>query len=132
MNLLLSTISISLFSFAGLAQTPRTQPSTSPPQRISVQDGDEYFPYLYLSDVLKPSMNQDQAKANIERYNKVIARNGKNVGAAYNNRATVYLVIGRPELALADLATALASNPEPEEASLLLNNRGYIFLSRAV
>ena len=128
MKLLLLTVCVSLLSYVGSAQTPATQPSTSPVQAMSVQEGDEFFPYLYLSDIFLPGLDGEQPKANIEKYTRVIARNGKNILAAYNNRALAYVMTGRSDLALKDLETALASNPQPEDAAVLLNNQGYIFL----
>lgn len=104
-----------------------TQPSTSPVQATAMQDGDGFFPYLYLSDAYMQGFDAGQAKEKIEKYTRVITRNEKYVLAAYNNRAAVYLQTGRSDLALADIEKALASKPKPEEASVLLGNKGFIF-----
>lgn len=114
MKLILSFTSILLFSYVGLAQGLPGQPSTSPVQKMAVQEGDEYFPYLYFSDAIVPGMDQDQAKGLIEKCTKVIAKSEKNVLVAYNNRALAYLLTGKLDLAVADLKTALASDPKPD------------------
>jgi len=125
------TAAAHLFPLSDSVSAQTTAPSTSPEQRTVLQEGDSFFPYLYLSDSFM-LIDEGQAKGSVETYTRVIASNGKNVLAAYNNRAVLYLQTGRPDLALADLEKALSLRPDQNEASVLLNNQGYIFLTKGL
>jgi tetratricopeptide (TPR) repeat protein len=108
--------------------TPPERPAAEPTPNVSpvagVQEGDEFFPYLYLTDGTSSIRDEADGAKKIAKFTKIIDRGQKDVALAYNNRAVVYADLGKYDLAVADLEKARSSH---ENDVVVFNNQGYLY-----